>query len=90
MPWWWVDAGQALLLVLLGAVDEGLGAALFTLYPKEHNGLLRELLGMPDDLAIVGVVAIGQPAPEPMEERRKADLRKRRRPLEDVVRWERW
>jgi FMN reductase [NAD(P)H] len=90
VPWWWIDAGQALLLVLLGAVEEGLGAALFTLYPKEHNGRLRELLGMPEDLAIVGVVAIGHPAPEPMEERRKADLRKRRRPLEDVVRWERW
>jgi nitroreductase len=45
---------------------------------------------MPEDVKIVGVVTIGHPAPEPMEERRKEGLRRRRRPLEEVVRWERW
>jgi FMN reductase [NAD(P)H] len=90
VPWWWVDAGKAMMLLLLAAVDEGLGAGLFGLFPSEHNDRLRELLGMPEDVSIVGVVTIGHPAPEPMEERRKETLRRRRRPLEEVVRWERW
>lgn len=90
VPWWWIDVGQAMLVLLLAAVDEGLGAGLFTLYPPENNDRLRLLLGMPDDVQIVGVVTVGHPAPEPMEERRSADLRRRRRPLAEVVRWERW
>ncbi len=90
VPWWWVDAGKATMLLLLAAVDEGLGAGLFGLFPRENNDRLRELLGMPADLVIVGVVTVGHAAPEPMGERRKEVLRRRRRPIEDVVRWERW
>jgi len=90
VPWWWIDAGKAMMLLLLAAVDEGLGAGLFGLYPPENNARLRELLGMPADLEIVGVVTVGHPAPEPNRERIKQTIRTRRRPLEDVVRWERW
>jgi nitroreductase len=90
VPWWWIDAGKAMMLLLLAAVDEGLGAGLFGCYPAENNDRLRELLGIPDDYAIVGVVTVGHPAPEPLEERTKKSLRSRRRPLEEVVRWERW
>jgi nitroreductase len=89
VPWWWVDAGKAMMLLLLAAVDEGLGAGLFGLLGDE-NDRLRELLGMPEDMEIVGVVTVGHPAPEPMEERRRETLRRRRRPLEEVVRWEHW
>jgi nitroreductase len=88
VPWWWVDAGKAMMLLLLAAVDEGLGAGLFGLYPPENNDRLRELLGIPDDFEIVGVVTVGHPAPEPMREERKERLRARRRPIEEVVRWE--
>ena len=92
VPWWWVDAGKAMMLLLLAAVDEGLGACPFGLFPTENNERLREYLGMPPDVTVVGVVTIGHaaPEPEPLEERRKETLRRRRRPLEDVVRWERW
>jgi nitroreductase len=90
VPWWWVDAGKAMMLLLLAAVDEGLGAGLFGLYPPENNDRLREELGIPDDFEIVGVVTVGHPAPEPMLAERKERLRARRRPVEEVVRWERW
>ena len=63
VPWWWVDAGKATMLLLLAAVDEGLGAGLFGLDPAGNDGL-RDLLGIPDDLAVVGVVTIGHEAPE--------------------------
>ena len=89
VPWWWVDAGKAVMLLLLAAIDEGLGAGLFGLV-GDMNDRLRELLGMPEDFEVVGVVTVGHPAPEPTEERRREAIRKRRRPLEEVVRWERW
>lgn len=90
VPWWWVDAGKAMMLLLLAAVDEGLAAGLFGLFPADNNDRLRDLVRLPEDVAIVGVVTIGHAAPEPMEERRKETLRTRRRPVEEVVRWERW
>ena len=89
VPWWWVDAGKAIMLLLLAAVDEGLGAGLFGLVGDE-NDRLRELLGMPDDFEIVGVVTVGHRAPEANEERRKERLRTARRPFDEVVHWERW
>jgi nitroreductase len=89
VPWWWVDAGKAVMLLLLAAIDEGLGAGLFGLVGDE-NDRLCELLGLPGDLEIVGVVTVGHPAPEADEERRKERLRTARRPLDEVVRWEHW
>ena len=87
MPWWWVDAGKAMMLLLLAAVDEGLGAGLFGLV-SDGNDRLRELLGMPWILEIVGVVTIGHRADyDPTSgSRRKFSWK----PLEEVVRWERW
>jgi FMN reductase [NAD(P)H] len=90
VPWWWIDAGKGMMLLLLAAVDEGLGAGLFGLYPAENNERLRAALGMPEDVAVVGVVTVGHAAEEPLEARRKETLNRRRRPLEEVVRWERW
>lgn len=90
VPWWWVDAGKVAMLVLLAAVDEGLGAGLFTLFPKANNNRLREVLAMPDDVEVVGVVAIGHIASEPMKERQIADFKRRRRPMTELVHWEHW
>ena len=86
VPWWWVDAGKSIMLLLLSAVDEGLGAGLFGLVGDANDGL-RELLGMPLDLEIVGVVTIGHAAPvQPQGSRGKFPWK----PLEEVVRWESW
>jgi nitroreductase len=89
VPWWWVDAGKAVMLLLLAAIDEGLGAGLFGVV-GDRNDELRELLGAPPDLEVVGVVTVGHRAPDPTDERRKTAIAKRRRPREEVVRWERW
>jgi nitroreductase len=86
VPWWWVDAGKGIMLLLLAAVDEGLGAGLFGLFPAERNDELRQLLGVPADVAIVGVVTIGHPAPETRVGSRSRGWK----PLDEVVRWERW
>ena len=87
VPWWWVDAGKAIMLLLLSAIEEGLGAGLFGLV-GDDNDRLRQLLGMPADLEVVGVVTIGHSAMETRDggSRRKFPWK----PLEEVVRWERW
>jgi FMN reductase [NAD(P)H] len=87
VPWWWVDAGKAIMLLLLAAIDEGLGAGLFGVV-GDDNDRLRELLGMPAGLEVVGVVTIGHAAPETKDggSRKKFPWK----PLEDVVRWEHW
>jgi FMN reductase [NAD(P)H] len=86
VPWWWVDAGKAMMLLLLAAIDEGLGAGLFGLFPAEHNEELRELLGMPEDVTVVGVVSIGHAAPDSGGGSSRSKFSWL--PLEEVVRWE--
>jgi nitroreductase len=85
VPWWYVDAGKASMLLLLAAIDEGLGAGLFGLDPAGNEGL-RGLLGIPDDVHVVGVVTIGHAAPESRQRSRPFAWK----PLDEVVRWERW
>jgi nitroreductase len=83
VPYWYVDAGGALLLVLLGAVDEGLAAGFFGVHRLPE---LKGLLHIPDDVTPIGVVTIGRPAPD----RRSGSLERGRRPLDEVVHWNRW
>jgi nitroreductase len=62
VPYWWVDAGMAVQTLLLSAVDAGLGALFFGVF--EGEGALREALGIPEHVALVGTVALGHPAPD--------------------------
>ncbi len=78
VPYWWVDGGMAVLLLLLAAVNEGLGAALFTL---EHPAEVLAAFGVPGDRLPLGAVALGHPAPDTPG--RSAG--RRRRPLDEVV-----
>ena len=58
VPYWDVDAGMAALLMLLTAVDEGLGACFFGI-PAEHLDSFRAAFGVPDDHAPVGAITVG-------------------------------
>lgn len=62
VPYWWVDGGMAVHAVLLGAVDEGLGALFFGLF--EHERTVLDALGVPRGWRAPGVVALGWPAPD--------------------------
>lgn len=79
VPYWWVDGGMAVMTLLHGAVDAGLGASFFGLFAREQRVLAA--LGVPDDRRGLGVVALGWPAPD--EPGRSAA--RPRRPLDDVV-----
>lgn len=83
VPYWYTDAGAALMLILLAVVDEGLGSAFVGVHDQPA---LRELLGIPEDVVPVGVVLIGHPA----EDKRSASLKRGRKALDDIHHKERW
>ncbi len=82
VPWWWIDAGASMMALLLAAVDEGLAAGFHGGHGVDAD--LRRLLGIPDDVLLVGVVAVGHPAPD----RRSASLDRPKR--DDAVRRGEW
>lgn len=59
-PFWLVDVSFATMILLLGAVDEGLGALFFGL--RGDPGRFREAFGVPEGWEAIGAVALGWPA----------------------------
>lgn len=85
VPYWHIDTGFAALLMLLTAVDEGLGACFFGI-PPERTDHYRAAFGVPDDFLPIGAVTVGYRAPDT----RSASLRRGRRPVDEVVHRGRW
>jgi nitroreductase len=83
VPSWHTDAGAALMLLLLAAVDEGLSAAFVGVY---HLRKLQAYLGIPAEHLPIGVVLVGHGAPDMFA----ASLARGRRPLAGVLHRERW
>jgi nitroreductase len=87
-PYWYVDAGAAVMALMLAAIDEGLDTAIFGVTDLQA---LHETLGLPEDVLFVAVVTMGYPADEPDAPSGGSSVfTQRRKPREDVVRWERW
>jgi nitroreductase len=86
VPYWDVDTGMAALLVLLTAVDEGLGACFFGV-PAERVAAFRAAFGVPPAYRPVGCVSVGYPGGE---DRRSPSLRRGRRGVAEVVHRGRW
>jgi nitroreductase len=89
VPFWYVDAGATLMLVLLAAIDEGLSAGVYGV-PVEQDPAWRALLGIPDDLRIVAGVTVGRGAPDPGWSEKTSRATQRRRALDELVRWNTW
>ena len=85
VPYWYVDTGFAALLMLLTAVDEGLGACFFGIPPQRIEAY-REAFGVPPELSPVGAITVGYRSAD----HRSPSLRRGRRPVQDVVRRGRW
>ncbi len=88
VPYWFVDAGALMMLVLAAAIDEGLAAA-FIGHPDQKR-LFAELFGLPDDVVPIGLALVGYPAPDPTAEQGTSRMRSRRRPSGDLIHWEHW
>lgn len=89
VPYWFVDAGAALMLLLLAAIDEGLAAGVSGV-PLEAATELRAAFGIPDDVSVVALVTIGRSAPDPGWSAVTSRRTQLRRAPAQVVRWERW
>jgi nitroreductase len=86
VPYWDMDAAMAVMLMLLTAVDEGVGAWYFGVF--HGAGALLADLGVPEGRRLVGAVALGYPA---ADDRPGGSARTRpRRPLDQVVHRGRW
>jgi len=76
VPYWHVDAGKAAMLVLLAAIDEGLATGVFGV-PAKRMDRVRELLGLPPDVAVVEVITIGRAGDDTLSDQRSSRPRGR-------------
>jgi nitroreductase len=83
VPYRYVDAGCALMLLLLAAVDEGLAAGFLGIHRVPG---LWDLLGIPAEVEPIGIVTIGHPAPD----HPSPSLRRGRRPASETVHRDHW
>lgn len=87
VPYWIVDSAFASMLILLSAVDEGLGALFFGLDGGGNERFLEEY-GVPEGWEPIGVIALGHPAP--VDPVKSSAHTRPRKPLEEIVHRGRW
>jgi nitroreductase len=85
-PYWDIDTGMAALLMLLTAVDAGLGALFFGV-PADKIAAFRSAFGVPDELSPIGTVAVGYPL---SDDPPSPSLKRGHRPDVEVVHRGRW
>lgn len=90
VPFWFVDAGAALMMLLLAAIDEGLAAGVSGIEGGDTAEKVRAAFGIPSDVKLVAVVTIGAPAPDPGWSAVTSRRSRPRRAESESVRWERW
>ncbi|MBM4466583.1 MAG: nitroreductase [Chloroflexi bacterium] len=74
-----VDVAIAMDHLILAATDAGLGTCWVGAFDPEAA---REVLGLPDDVEPIAFTPLGYPADQPKSKKRK--------PLSELVRYERW
>jgi nitroreductase len=85
VPYWDIDTGFASLMMMLGAVDEGLATCFFGI-PPERTATFREAFGVPMEYTPIGVLSVGYAEAD----RKSPSLKRGRRPIAEVVHRGRW
>jgi nitroreductase len=83
---WEIDAAMSSMLILLAAVDEGLGGWFFGITHGERE--LLDRFGVPGDLRPIGIIGLGYRAAD--EEPSGSWMRRRRRPLQEQIHRNGW
>jgi nitroreductase len=83
---WDIDAAMAAMLMLLAAVEEGLGGWFFGITHGERE--LLDRFGVPADLRPIGILGFGYRADD--EQPSGSWMQRRRRPLEEQVHRNGW
>jgi len=94
VPFWTVDVSFATMLLLLGVVDEGLGAVFFGFRSRDAIDHFRDEFGVPLAWEPIGAVALGWPSTPDFQPsssaRRGSSAWRGRKPLDEVVHRGRW
>ncbi len=83
IPYWYVDVGATMMLILLAAIDEGLAAGFLGL--ADYTELKAEL-GIPDEQQPIGLITVGHP----LADKRSGSLKRGWVPRDDFAHWEEW
>ena len=81
VPYWDIDTGMASLLMLLTAVDEGLGACFFGI-PTPAVPAFRAEFGVPEGYVPIGAITVGHRVEDAGV---RGSAKRGRRPVEEVV-----
>lgn len=88
VPYWWFDAGALETLLHLAALEEGLAEGVHGV-PAERVEAFKQILGIPDDVAVACVLTVGHPAPDSGADRSSRGTRPRRL-YDELVHWNGW
>ena len=81
VPYWWFDSGSLLAMLQLAAANEGLATGFF----GPHADGLAEVVGLPKDVGLSGILTLGYSDVDPRTPVGRLD--QRRLPLDDLVTW---
>lgn len=100
VPYWYIDTAMASLMMLLTAVDEGLGACFFGIMPQQgeqfdaavevpaHTAAFRAEFGVPEEYVPIGAITVGYRADDLPPQNPSAA--QRRRGVDQVVHRGQW
>jgi nitroreductase len=83
VPYWWVDIGATMMVIMLASVDAGLASGFAGAFDPVA---LRAELGIPDEFVPIGVMPVGRALPDV----RSPSLKRGWVPFEEFARFERW
>lgn len=83
-PYWTIDTSFAVMTLLLAATERGVGALFFGVFNGEAG--VRALVGAPDDVQLLGAIALGWP----LDEGRAGRSAGRARKISEVIHRNRW
>lgn len=86
VPYWHMDIGCAVMVLLLAAVNEGLAAGFAGIRDTQGYDTLHAMLDIPAEVTPVGVIPIGHKA----EDKRSGSLKRGRKPDVEYVHYEKW
>lgn len=86
-----MDEGRLMQNLMLAAWAHGVGSCIASIYPAENEERARQLLGIPQDRHLRTMLSIGYPAgPQALRLPENAPIPRGRRPMADLVSWERF
>jgi nitroreductase len=89
-PWTCMDEGRLMQNLMLAAWAQGVGSCIGSIYPADNEQRARDLLGIPKDRYLRTALSVGYPAsPQALRLPATARVPRGRRPLDDLVSWER-